>query len=58
MNLKDFKEWLNQFPDDTIVETLDVNCENDDATIIVREFNPDITSTYYQKYKRLRIGSY
>ena len=20
MNLKDFKEWLNQFPDDTIVE--------------------------------------
>ena len=22
MNLKDFKEWLNQFPDDTIVETL------------------------------------
>lgn len=23
MKLKDFKEWLNQFPDDTIVEVLE-----------------------------------
>lgn len=28
MNIKEFKEWLNQFPDDTIVEvieTIDMN---------------------------------
>ena len=46
MNLKDFKEWLNQFPDDTIVETLDVNWGYTNAVVTFTPFDQNNDDHY------------
>ena len=73
MNLKDFKEWLNQFPDDTIVEvsveymglnsyysefrTFDKN-DDDHYTFIDLNGNPHVAQDNPNYNKRfLQLGS-
>ena len=46
MNLKDFKEWLNQFPDDTVVETLDVNWGYTNADVTFTSFDQNNDDHY------------
>lgn len=48
MNLKDFKEWLNQFPDDTVVETISVSWGYSEADVHFIAFNPDEHSLYFR----------
>lgn len=46
MKLKDFKEWLNQFPDDTIIEVSVERGTSYQAYSCFDEFDPDDHSNY------------
>jgi len=46
MNLKDFKEWLNQFPDDTIIEVSVERGTSYQAYSCFDEFDPEDHSNY------------
>lgn len=62
MNLKDFKEWLNQFPDDTVVETISVSGGYNETDVYFIAFNPDEHSLYFRSQHEsqksfLQLGS-
>lgn len=39
MNVKEFKEWISQFPDDTIVEVIEAfDCGYNGTGVTVKEF--------------------
>lgn len=46
MKLKDFKEWLNQFPDDTIIEVSVERGRSYQSFSCFDEFDPDDHSNY------------
>lgn len=73
MKLKEFKEWLNQFSDDTLIEvvyhTNGHGYYDQGGNAIITEFNPDLGEwgycgnghceyTDYNKLKTLRLGGY
>ena len=54
MQLKDFKEWLNQFPDDTNVSVIDVEWTDYGNEVGTVEFDPSQNSHF--NGKTLQIG--
>lgn len=55
MQLKDFKEWLNQFPDDTIVLIIDVEWTECGTNVGTVEFDPSQNSHFNGKTLQLGI---
>lgn len=47
MNVKEFKEWLEQFPDDTVVEVIETIDRGYDGTVVtIRDFTGEKFDDY------------
>lgn len=55
MKLKDFKEWLNQFPDDTIVKVSVSQRINYATYCSFEQFNPDEYHDFHSTVGNPRI---
>lgn len=47
MNRKEFQEWLDQFPEDTVIQVVEANSSSYLITTRMVEFNADLNQYYF-----------